>query len=109
MKLWLAECLVLHALLVGACGYCENGESCISDDECVSSVCSWGGIEHPQQISARPMSKSSMSQVERLQRPTIQARQVHMVHLDLVVQHGLVGVAEKTRWHCGSASMVQSA
>jgi hypothetical protein len=39
--------LIWFALSLGACGYRENGESCWSDDECVSSYCSWGGECEP--------------------------------------------------------------
>jgi hypothetical protein len=44
MKLSLAACLIPLALALGACGgYRQNGESCWSDDQCVSGYCSWGG------------------------------------------------------------------
>jgi hypothetical protein len=47
MKLELAACLVPLVLVLGACGYRENGESCWSDEVCASGHCSWGGTCSP--------------------------------------------------------------
>jgi hypothetical protein len=43
MKRSLAPCLVCLVLVLAACGYRQDGESCWSDDMCVSGYCSWGG------------------------------------------------------------------
>ncbi|HTV22948.1 MAG TPA: hypothetical protein VMG12_29860 [Polyangiaceae bacterium] len=37
--------LIGLTLAFAACGYKENGDSCWSDDQCISSNCSWGSCE----------------------------------------------------------------
>jgi len=55
------------------------------------------GVQHGAQISAGTVPQSSVPGFVRMHRAAVKARQVHVVHLDQVIEHRLVCLGQKAR------------